>query len=161
MPRRIGPADPFPNGRLGWAGAGAVTSCAQIAKEKNGDLSLLAGWYEPDGTGRWSAQSGSVVLAIPTGQTRPELLVSGNNFRPAPVRVTLSVNRHPVLEAELPSGPFRLSAPLTGAPLNNPALVEVATDSAFVPARHGMADSRSLGLYVTTLCLEPEARTGG
>ncbi|HTG34703.1 MAG TPA: sulfatase [Thermoanaerobaculia bacterium] len=161
VPRRIGPADPFPNGRLGWAGAGAVTSCAQIGKKKDGDLSLLAGWYEPDGTGRWSAQRSSVVLAIPTGQTRPELLVSGNNFRPAPVRVTLSVNRHPVLEAELPGGPFRLSAPLTGAPLDDPALVEVTTDSAFVPARHGLADNRSLGLYLTAICLEPGAATGG
>ena len=161
VPRRIGPADPFPNGRLGWAGAGAVTSCAQIAKKAERDLSLLAGWYEPDGTGRWSAQSGSVVLAIPTGQTRPELRVSGNNFRPAPVRVTLSVNRHPVLEAELPGGPFRLSAPLTDAPLDDPALVEVTTDSAFVPSRHGLADSRSLGIYLTTLCLEPPATPKG
>ena len=158
VPRRIEPADPFPNGRLGWANPGSVSNCAQMGKEVASG-SLLAGWYEPDGTGRWSAQDGTLVLTAPQASSliRPGLLVSGTNFRPSPVRVTLSVNHHAVLETELQAGPFHLSAPLTGVPLDTLDLVEIATDSEFVPSRVGLPDQRSLGLYLTTVCLEPDA----
>jgi hypothetical protein len=123
--------------------------------------SFLAGWYEPEGAGRWSAREGTLVLTTPGASSiRPELRVSGNNFRPSPVRVTLSVNHHPVLESELQVGPFHLSAPLAGVPLDDLDLVEISTDSAFVPSRVGLPDQRSLGLYLTTVCLEPDAGSG-
>ncbi|HEY0513067.1 MAG TPA: sulfatase [Thermoanaerobaculia bacterium] len=162
LPRRIGPADPFPDGRLGWSSPGSVANCAQMGKEDAG-RSLLAGWYEPDGAGRWSAQDGTLLLAAPdpsSGQLRPGLMVSGNNFRPSPVRVTLSVNRHEVLETELKAGPFHLSASLAGVPLDSLSMVRIATDSEFVPSRVGLPDQRSLGLYLTRICLEPDVRAG-
>jgi arylsulfatase A-like enzyme len=162
VPRRIEPADPYRNGRLGWANPGSVANCIQMGKP-DASPSFLAGWYEPEGAGRWSAQEGTLVLTAPGTSPRSvptELRVSGNNFRPSPVRVTLSVNRHPVLESELKAGPFRLAASLAGVPLSDLDLVEISTDSAFVPARIGLPDQRSLGLYLTTVCLEPENRSG-
>ncbi len=162
VPRRIEPADPYPNGRLGWANPGSVANCIQMGKP-DANPSFLAGWYEPEGPGRWSAQDGTLVLTAPGASpltARPDLLVSGINFRPAPVRVTLSVNHHAVLETELQVGPFHLSAPLTGVPLDDLDLVEIATDSAFVPSRAGLPDQRSLGLYLTDVCLEPESGSG-
>jgi hypothetical protein len=124
------------------------------------ERSLLAGWYAPEGNGRWSAQGGSLVLAPPAsswGQPRPVLVLDGVNYRQAPVKVTLSVDRHRVLESELPAGAVHLVAPLQGVAPGGLDLVEIATDSAFVPARHGMQDARSLGLFLTEVCLQPGA----
>lgn len=157
IPRRIGPPDPLSGGRLGWVGPGTVGPCAQMGKAVGVDLSLLSGWYETDGTGRWSAQSASVVLGPPPGPGRPELQVEGNNFRPRPVGVTLRVDGRPVLRNELPPGPFHMGVPLAGASLPDPTLVEIVADSAFVPDREGLPDHRSLGIYLSRVCL----RAGG
>lgn len=156
VPRRIGPPDPFPDGLLGWAAAGGVGSCVQLG-EKEG-LPLLAGWYEPEGDGRWSAPSSSLVLSAPPDPIRLALRIHGANFRPGPVRVTIRVNRRPALRTELPVGPFQSSVPLAGVPRNTLSLVEIATDSEFVPARYGQADQRSLGLFLTEVCLDSGSR---
>ncbi|HEY2289309.1 MAG TPA: sulfatase [Thermoanaerobaculia bacterium] len=156
IPRRIGPPDPLAGGRLGWAGPGMVGPCAELGKALGIDLSLLSGWYEPDGTGRWSAQSASLVLGPPPGPGRPRLRVEGNNFRPRPVGVTLRVDGRPVLRSELPVGPFHIGVPLAGASLPDPTLVEIVTDSAFVPDREGLPDHRSLGLYLSRVCLRAD-----
>ncbi len=157
IPRRLGPADPFPDGRLGWAPSGV--NCVQMGSVES-ERSLLAGWYAPEGNGRWSAQGASLVLAPPAslwGGARPVLVLDGANYRQAPVKVTLSVDRHRVLESELPAGPIHLVAPLRGVAPEGLDLVEIATDPAFVPARHGMQDQRSLGLFLTEVCLQPGA----
>jgi arylsulfatase A-like enzyme len=161
VPRRVEPPDPVPDGRLGWEDAGSVGPCAELGRQEDLPLSVLAGWYEPDGTGRWSAPASSLVLGAPRAPRRPAIEVAGNNFRPSPVEVTLRVNRVEVLTTTLPGGPFQLSAPLTGVPLGDPSLVEIATGTGFVPARHGLSDQRSLGLYFTRVCLRSDARTGG
>jgi arylsulfatase A-like enzyme len=160
VPRRATAPDPFPNGGLGWVGAGSVAPCADLGKPEAPPFPLLAGWYDADGTGRWSAPSCSLVLGAPRNPGRPAIELSGNNFRPSPAGVTLRVNGVEVLSSSLPAGPFQLSAPLAGIPLSDPSLVEIATDE-FVPARHGLPDQRSLGLYFTRVCLEAGARTGG
>jgi hypothetical protein len=70
--------------------------------------------------------------------------------------VTLRVDGRLVLRSELPRGPFRFGVPLAGGPLSDPTLVEIMTDSAFLPAREGLPDPRSLGLYLTRVCLGPD-----
>jgi hypothetical protein len=130
-----------------------------LGKKEGLPLPLLAGWYDADGTGRWSAPSSSLVLGAPRNPGRPEIELSGNNFRPSPAAVTLRVNGVEVLSSTLPAGPFHLSVPLDGIPSGDPSLVEIAADE-FVPARQGLADQRSLGLYFTRVCLEAETRTG-
>ncbi len=159
VPRRVEPPDPIPDGRLGWVGAGSVGPCAELGRKEELPLPLLAGWYDADGTGRWSAPSCSLVLGAPRTPGRPAIELSGNNFRPSPAAVKLRVNGVEVLSSTLPAGPFRFSVPLDGVPSGDPSLVEIATDE-FVPARHGLPDQRSLGLYFTRVCLGADARAG-
>ncbi|HJX30165.1 MAG TPA: hypothetical protein VJ885_19850, partial [Thermoanaerobaculia bacterium] len=61
----------------------------------------------------------------------------------------------PVVEATVPPGPFRLAAKTGALPAGRPAQVEIVTDPEFVPARSGSADQRSLGLFLSSVCLGP------
>ncbi len=153
MPRRIGPPDPLPDGRLGWAGPGAVGPCVEVGKVGESDPPLLAGWYLPDARGRWSAPSSSLIVGTPPGSGPLDLWIEGDNYRPGPVGVMLRVNGQPVLRTELPVGPFRVAGRLLAKP-PDPSLVEIATDFPFVPARQGLPDDRTLGIYLTRVCLE-------
>jgi hypothetical protein len=59
-----------------------------------------------------------------------------------------------VLEAEVPAGPFTLTAPVKGVPPGSTDLVEIATDTPFLPARVGLVDNRVLGIFVERVCLQ-------
>jgi arylsulfatase A-like enzyme len=157
VPRRVSAPDPFPNGNLGWAGAGSVGPCVDL-KQEGLPPPLLAGWYASDGTGRWSAPTGTLLLGAPGGQGPSDVDVRGINFRPAPVDGALRVNGVAMQRFTLAPGPFELAVPVTGVALTDPSLVEIATDTEYVPSQHGDSkDDRSLGLFVTRVCLRTAA----
>ncbi|HEX4495368.1 MAG TPA: sulfatase [Thermoanaerobaculia bacterium] len=161
VPRRVTAPDSFPNGNLGWAGAGSVGPCVDLSQQEALPPPLLAGWYESDGTGRWSAPTGTLLLGAPGGQGPSDVDVRGINFRPAPVDGSLRVNGVAMQRFTLAPGPFELAVPVTGVALTDPSLVEIATDTEYVPSRHGDSkDDRSLGLFVTRVCLRTAGGTG-
>jgi len=154
VPRRLQPADSYPDGSLGWEPAGR--SCVDL-KTADADPSLLAGWYAKEPAGRWTAPTGGLVLSTPEaplwGTPALALQVTGINLRQAPVKLTLSVNRRAVLETELPAGPFSVVAPLKGVATGSTDLVEISTGTPFVPASVGLVDNRVLGIFVGRVCL--------
>lgn len=77
------------------------------------------------------------------------------------MKLTLSVDRHPVLAAEVPAGPFTLTAPLKGVSGRSTDLVEIATDTPFLPRRVGLVDDRVLGIFVERVCLQAVGKGGG
>jgi hypothetical protein len=156
VPRRLDPADPFPDGGLGWEPAGVP--CADLGTAAAAP-SLLAGWYAQEPAGRWTAApTGALLLSAPEpslwGTPALALQVTGTNLRQAPVRLTLSVNRRPVLATVVPAGPFTLTAPLKGIRPGSRDLVEIATDTPFLPRRVGLVDDRVLGIFVERVCLQ-------
>jgi arylsulfatase A-like enzyme len=162
VPRRLDPADPFPDGALGWEPAGVP--CADLGTPE-AERSLLAGWYAQEPAGRWTAApTGALLLSpppVPLWSTPAlALQVTGTNLRQAPVKLTLSVDHHPVLAAEVPAGPFTLTAPLKGVGRRSADLVEIATDKPFLPASVGLVDDRVLGIFVGRVCLQAVG-TGG
>ncbi len=162
VPRRLDPADPFPDGSLGWEPAGLP--CADLGTTA-ADPSLLAGWYAKEPAGRWTAApTGGLVLSAPAaplwGTPALALQVTGSNLRQAPVKLTLSVDHRPVLATEVPAGPFTLTAPLKGVAAGSTDLVEIATDTPFLPARVGLVDNRVLGIFVGRVCLQAVGKGG-
>jgi len=154
IPRRIQEPGPSPGGRLGWEPAGALQSCLRMDQADSGRY-LLAGWYDAGPGGRWSDRRASWVLA-PPGQPSSPLILKGENYRPAPVRLRVMVEHQQVLETEVPCGPFELAAGVAGVPLRpDTTLVEIETGSAYVPAHHGQEDQRSLGLFFSSACFAP------
>ncbi len=155
IPRRIGLPDRFPDGRLGWERETAPRSCVDLGAPDAGHA-VLAGWYDPEQGGRWTTPAASLALPLVEDDDRPaHLVVSGANFRPTPVRLRVSVERHAVLDTVVPSGGFRLDADLTGVPVQTPLLVEISTATPFIPAALGMGgDTRTLGVFLSSVCAE-------
>jgi hypothetical protein len=146
----------LPDGALGWEPAGVP--CADLGTPA-AERSLLAGWYAQEPGGRWTAApTGTLLLSAPPaplwGTANLALQVSGVNLRQAPVKLTLSVDRHPVLATVVPAGPFTLIAPLKGIRAGSRDLVEIATDSPFLPRSVGIVDDRVLGIFVERVCLQ-------
>jgi hypothetical protein len=83
------------------------------------------------------------------------------NHRPDSPRLRIAVNGRPALEALVPPGPFRLASNTATLPAARPVQVEIVIDPEFVPARSGAADRRSLGIFVTSVCLEPVTSATG
>ncbi len=163
VPRRLDPADPFPDGALGWEPAGVP--CADL-RTPEAARSLLAGWYAQEPGGRWTAApTGALLLSAPPAPLwrTPDLAlqVTGTNLRQAPVKLTLSVDRRPVLATVVPAGPFTLTAPLKGVADGGRDLVEIATDTPFLPRRVGLVDDRVLGIFVGRVCLQAVGAVGG
>lgn len=155
IPRRIVPADSVPGGLLGWEGAHELASCLELSGP-DAERHLLRGWHTADPAGRWSKQEGVVVLGAPEGGGRSTLVVDGVSYRQDTPRVTVRAARRPLLETSVPPGAFHLAAAVDHLPADGPLMVEIATDRAFVPAEHGMADSRPLGLFVSSVCLQTQ-----
>jgi arylsulfatase A-like enzyme len=156
IPRRVEPPDPFPDGRLGWERATSPQTCVSLGGPDTGH-SLLAGWYGEELGGRWTAPAASLAVPLPANGPHPVTLVlSGANFRLAPVRMRVSVERRSVLDTEVGPGGFQVGAALAGVSAHTPLLVEVSTDTPFVPAAAGMnGDERSLGIFLSSVCAPP------
>ncbi len=180
LPRRIVPADRQPEGLLGWEGADSLPACVRL-EGRDGERHLIRGWHESEPGGRWSKPRGLLVVGLPAGLpagspagepagaasgARAVLVLQGVNHRPDSPRVRIAVNGQPVLATSVPPGPFRWVAQLKTTtdplPADRPVQIEIVTDPEFVPARSGAADRRSLGIFVTSVCLDPvtERRRG-
>jgi arylsulfatase A-like enzyme len=155
IPRRIVPADSRPEGLLGWEWAESLPSCSRLG-DADAERHLIRGWHPAEPGGRWSKPRGLLILGVPAGE-RAALVLQGVNHRPDAPRVRIAVDGRPVLDAPVPPGPFRLVAKTGSLPADRPAVVEIVTDPEFVPARHGAADQRSLGLFLGSVCLGPAA----
>jgi arylsulfatase A-like enzyme len=138
---------------LPWEPFGLLPSCVQLAAADS-DRELLQGWYDSENGGRWSERRATLLLTAPVGEPTDRLLLSGVNFRPAPVRLQVKVEGQPVLDKELPAGPFQLEAGVARELVKEPSKVEIETDTAFVPSKQGggNADSRQLGIFLTSVC---------
>lgn len=153
IPLRIMPADTSPDGLLGWEGAESLASCFETA-DPAAERHLLRGWHAVEAGGRWSKPRGLLLLGSPPGNGRSTLVLKGVSYRPDTPRVTVNVAGRPLLESAVPPGPFRLTAALDPLPAQGPVRVEIVTDPPFVPSEHGEGDSRSLGLFLFSACLE-------
>ena len=151
IPRRIVPADAAASGLLGWEGE--LASCFELS-EPEADRQLLRGWHDREEAGRWSTQQGTLVLGPPAGGGRSTLVLGGVSHRLDTPRVTVRAAQRQLIETPVPPGAFRLTAEVDVLPGSGPLLVEIATDRAFVPSEHGMADSRPLGLFFFSACLQ-------
>lgn len=158
IPRRIMPADSRAEGLLGWEGAESLPSCSRLG-DPVAERHLIRGWHPAETGGRWSAPRGLLVLGVPA-EERAALVLQGINHRPDTPHLLVRVDGRPVLDAPVPPGPFRLVGKARGLPTGHPAVVEIVTTPEFVPARHGAADQRSLGLFLTSICLGPVIGSG-
>jgi arylsulfatase A-like enzyme len=161
LPRRIVPADRQPEGLVGWEGVDSLPGCVSL-EGRDAERHLIRGWHEGEPGGRWSEPRGLLVLGAPAGApagapsgARAALILQGVNHRPDSPRLRIAVNGQPALEALVPPGPFRWTAKTSVLPARRPVQIEIVTDPEFVPARSGAADQRSLGIFVTSICLVP------
>jgi hypothetical protein len=159
IPRRIAPADRVPGGLLGLEGAGSLESCVDLAGSR-GEHHLLRGWHAPETGGRWSKETGVLILGPPAGARRASLVLEGASYRPDTPRVTVRIDGRTLVESTMPPGAFRVSAPLDHFPEGRPVVVEISTDPGFVPSAQGAADSRTLGLFLFSACLRPADGSG-
>lgn len=160
IPRRIVTADTTPRGLLGWEGIESLPSCATLAAPE-AERHLLHGWHAPEPTGRWSKQAGVILLGVPAGASRSTLVLKGASYRPDTPRVTVRLEGQPLLESAVAPGAFHLSAPVDHLPASGAVKIEIATDSAFLPSEHGGSDSRQLGLFLFSVCLQPASGAAG
>lgn len=158
IPRRIMPADSRAEGVLGWEGAESLPSCARLG-DQDAERHLIRGWHPAESGGRWSKPRGLLVLGVPAGE-HAALVLEGINHRPDTPHLLVRVDGRPVLNALVPPGRFRLVGRVNGLPSGHPAVVEILTAPEFVPGRHGEADQRSLGLFLTSICLGPLSGSG-
>lgn len=158
LPVRIAPADRLPEGLLGWEGAESLPSCALLSG-RDAERHLIRGWHHGESSGRWSKPRGLLVLGIPDGKGTA-LVLQGVNHRPDAPHLRVAVNGRTVLEASVSPGPFRLVVKAGGLPADHPARVEIVTDPEFVPGRPGGGDQRSLGLFLSSVCLSPTSGGG-
>jgi arylsulfatase A-like enzyme len=140
---------------LPWEPFGRLPSCVNLAAADS-DRELLQGWYDTENGGRWSERRAALLLTAPVTGHADHLLLSGINFRLAPVRLRVKVEGMPVLDKKLPAGPFQLEAGVAHKLVKEPSKVEIETDTAFIPSKQGggSADSRQLGIFLTSVCYQ-------
>lgn len=159
IPRRIEPAEADPEGLLGWEGTESLPSCADFAGPDI-ERHLLRGWHALEPQGRWSKETGVVLLGVPAGERPSTLVLQGVSYRPDTPRVTVRVANRPVLEVPVPPGAFHLSAPAGPLPAHGAVKIEIATDPVFLPAAQGQPDNRALGVFLFSACLQTADASG-
>jgi len=151
IPSRIAPVDPASDGLLGWEAAaercepcvrpGAPTSSGQ----------LLEGWYGVELGGRWTWPTAAVLLRRPGEAVR--LVVDGVNHERDDVRFQLAVGGQAPVVRTASHGPFEVAVDVTERSTSSRVLVRLTRSTPFVPSREGLHDDRTLGLFVTSICL--------
>jgi arylsulfatase A-like enzyme len=151
LPRRSGQADARPDGLLGLEGPRSFASCVEPVKP-DAERQLRGGWYAPERDGRWTEKQAAVALARPRTR-RAALVVRGVSHHPGTMEAVASVSGRVAARGRLAPGAFTLRGNVDLGTGDWPVVVSLEVDSAFVPARHGGEDPRSLGLFVTSACL--------
>ena len=142
----------------GGEASGSLPSCFELATPE-AEQHLVRGWNGPEAKGRWTQQTGVVTLGtLPEGE-RATLVLQGASYRTDTPRVTVSLAQRQLLEAPVPPGPFRLTAPVDPLP-GGPMEIEITSDPVFVPAENGIKDNRLLGVFLFSICLQPEGTPG-
>ncbi|MBI3932207.1 MAG: sulfatase-like hydrolase/transferase [Acidobacteria bacterium] len=169
IPVRIGPPpDAEPGGLLGWEEPRSFKTCLDLASPAAGQQ-LLEGWYPADEGGRWSGPSATALLVPPRGGRRVALRVTGTKRDAASARLVVSLGEERLIDESVPGGPFSFSGSTAGRPIGSVARVRIERAPAFVPgfrgAIHGRRDAtpdhRSLGHFLTSICLEDAPAAGG
>lgn len=151
IPRRVRPATPEDGGPVGWENLTALAACVRLEDpERAGQL--LRGWYGVESGGRWT--DGRATLALP-GQPGTLTLVGGSH-QPGRLHLRVLADGRAVAEAEVESGaPFHLTARLDARPDGTLRVIAIESDPPFLPTSIGSLDTRKLGAFFTSVCLEP------
>lgn len=150
IPRRIFPASPEPGGPVGWENLASYASCFQLddpAREEQ----LLRGWHGIEAGGRWTA--GSATLVLPASPSPSSLTVTGTSYRPDRFHFRVLAGGRTVAETELGPGAFRLDGRVGAAGELGYQVLSLETDSVFRPADVGGEDPRTLGVFLSSVCL--------
>jgi arylsulfatase len=150
LPPVIAPAPAAAVGPLGWEPP--FEPCVRPA-DPAAVPQLLEGWWPVELGGRWTRPEARAALAVPEKAGALTLALSGENFDRRPARVRILLDGALVLERTVAPGPCELSARVA-RPTRNPAPVEIERRPPFVPSAVGLADSRPLGLFIRSLCLQ-------
>jgi len=150
IPPGISPASADGSGGLGWTGA--VQGCLDTT-DLNHDNQLLNGWSYAESDGRWTEQSATAVIAT-EDRSDQHLSVTGINHRPDAFTMTIGIDGTPLTRQKLAAGPFRVAVALPPTVKSGRHTVAIATDSAYQPSTHGQGDTRRLGVYVSTICVQ-------
>lgn len=150
IPAVIRSADGVARGLLGWEGS-RLASCIDTAVAET-SLQLLDGWYGREKGGRWSSPRATFALPV-TVAVPVDLQFLGVSYRGDTARLRASVNGRVIGEAAVPPGEMRVRFRLPDVNAGGQLLVELQVDPPFVPAEHGAKDARSLGLFVSSICL--------
>lgn len=142
----------------GQEAAGSLPACVDLAGP-DAERHLVRGWNGPEKRGRWTQQTGVAVLGT-RAEGRATLVLQGVSHRTDTPRVTVSLAQNQVLESPVAPGPFRLTAPVDQLPADGSVEIEIASDPVFLPAQHGMNDNRSLGVFISSICLQGEDAYG-
>jgi len=149
IPGGIAPPDPSPDGRLGWLRD--VDSCIQTANAAQSEQ-LLGGWHGAEVDGRWTSGTATVVLPIAkVAATR--LTIVGRNAQPGRVHLHVEVGTTPVADKDLVPGPFILNIPLSSYDAAA-SVTRIVTANTYKPSDFGLPDSRELGVFISSLCVE-------
>jgi len=138
------------SGALGWLGTAAA--CANTT-DPDDEKQLLKGWSFAEHDGRWTQQQATAIVAT---EDKPgqQLTVTGINHRPDPFTVTVSFDGAVVASAKPARGPLRLTGKLPPGVQAGRHTVTIATDSFYQPSAHGQGDTRRLGIYVSSICVQ-------
>jgi hypothetical protein len=151
IPRRIMPPGPARGGSLGWEPAGVAPACADLT-DPAAEPFVLAGWYQPEPGGRWTAADATLFLGRPAGG-RARLELRGINHHPDPKRLRVTVAGKPALDREIAAGPFQVEEPLSGVQPAGTVMLKLTVAPPSIPAQRGSGDPRTLGLYFRSICL--------
>jgi arylsulfatase A-like enzyme len=152
-PRRIPPRlAPPASDLMAWEDPATLGSCVDLVSAE-AERQLRYGWHAPELGGRWSQGVAVVALRWPAAQgPGPVVLeVRGVNHEDRPQ--TFRISPGPDEPVRVPPGPYTVTRPVPGTRTEAPLLVRFTRDPPFVPATRGLADPRSLGVFVTSACL--------
>jgi hypothetical protein len=151
IPRRLFPAAAEPGGPVGWEDLSSFASCLRLDDPEREDQ-LLRGWHGLEPGGRWTAGRATVVL--PAQPSAATLVVTGISHRPDRFRFRISTGGRTLAEAELGPGAFRLAGRIEASEELGYRVISLDSDPVFRPSTLGSADQRTLGVFLSSLCLD-------
>jgi arylsulfatase A-like enzyme len=149
IPSRLAPP---PGDLLAWEDPAAWKTCLNPGAPE-AERQLRYGWYAPETKGRWSEPSAALALGWPSAPGDAVLEVRGINYEDRPQSFRLAAGSETVVR--VPPGPFTVTRPVSRGEEGAPLLVRFRRDPGYVPATRGLADHRTLGVFVTSACLRP------